>query len=77
LEHFEEFFKLLPEKATSERSWLIPIEEIKAKNFDLKAVNPNRKGIEDHRTPEELLSIIESQGEEIKRALMVLKNRMS
>jgi type I restriction enzyme M protein len=73
LEHFEEFFKLLPEKATSERSWLIPIEEIKAKIFDLKAVNPNRKGTEDNRTPEELHSIIESQGEEIKRALARLR----
>jgi type I restriction enzyme M protein len=77
LEHFEEFFKLLPEKATSERSWLIPIEEIKANNFDLKAVNPNRRRTQDNRTPEELLSIIESQGEEIKKALTVLKNRLS
>ena len=75
LEHFEEFFKLLPEKATSERSWLIPIEEIKAKNFDLKAVNPNRKGPEDNRTPEELLSIIESRAAEITKVLMTLRNR--
>jgi type I restriction enzyme M protein len=75
LEHFEEFFKLLPEKATSERSWLIPIEEIKAKNFELKAVNPNRKGTEDNRTPEELLSIIESRAAEITKVLMTLRNR--
>ena len=73
LEQFEGFFKLLPEKASGERSWRVSIEEIKAKNFDLKAVNPNRKGIEDHRTPEKLLSIIESQGEEIKKALEHLR----
>src|SRR4030042_5003448 len=77
LEKFEEFFKLLPERASGERSWRVSVEEIKAKNYDIKAVNPNRKGREDNRTPEELLSILESQEEDIKKALMVLKNRMS
>jgi type I restriction enzyme M protein len=77
LERFEEFFKLVPGRGTSERSWRVPMEEIKAKNYDIKAVNPNRKGREDNRTPEELLSIIESQEEDIKKALMALKNRMS
>jgi type I restriction enzyme M protein len=76
-DQFEEFFKLLPGWETSERSWREPMEEIKAKNYDIKAVNPNRKGREDNRTPEELLSIIESQEEDIKKALMALKNRMS
>jgi type I restriction enzyme M protein len=52
------------------------VEEIKAKNFDLKAVNPNRKGTKDHRTPEELLAIIESQAAEIAKALTTLRNRI-
>jgi len=73
LDQFEDFFKLLPGRGTSKRSWGVPMEEIKAKNFDLKAVNPNRRGIEDKRTPEELLSIIESQGEEIKKAIARLR----
>jgi len=77
LDQFEEFFKLLPGRGTSERSWQVSIEEIKAKHYDIKAVNPNRRGTQDNRTSEDLLSIIESQGEEIKKALMVLKNRMS
>ena len=75
LEQFEEFFKLLPERAISERSWRAPIEEIQAKNYDLKAVNPNRKGGGDNRTPEELVAIIETQAEEIKKALIELKNK--
>ena len=29
--HFEEFFKLLPKRGVSERSWCVPIEEIEAK----------------------------------------------
>jgi type I restriction enzyme M protein len=74
-EHFEEFFELLPEKAISERSWRVPIEEIQAKNYDLKAVNPNRKGGQDSRTPEELIALIESQTSEITKALTILKNK--
>jgi type I restriction enzyme M protein len=74
-EHFEEFFKLLPERASSERSWRVPVEELKAKNYDLKAVNPNRKQEGDTRTPEELLSIIETQEAEIATALATLREK--
>ena len=75
MDHFEEFFELLPERASSERSWRMPIEEIKAKNYDLKAVNPNRKQEEDTRTPEELLSTIEAQEAGISAALTALRNK--
>ena len=74
-ELFEDFFKLLSGRAEGQRSWLVPAEEIKAKNYDLKAVNPNRKVREDSRTVEELLAIIELQTEEIKTALTGLKNK--
>lgn len=75
LQHFDEFFKLLPDRGESERSWRVTIEEIQAKNYDLKAINPNKKIEEDTRTPKELISIIESQAEEIEKALARLKNR--
>jgi len=75
VEHFEEFFKLLPGRASSERSWTVPVEEIKAKNYDLKAVNLNRKQEEDTRTPEELLSTIEAQETEISAALVALRHK--
>jgi len=75
VEHFEGFFKLLPERAISERSWHVPTHEIQARNYDLKAVNPNKKGGEDTRTPEELISIIESQSIDISEALKSLKNK--
>jgi len=75
LGHFEEFFKLLPERASSERSWRVPIEEIEAKNYDIKAVNPNRKEQEDKRTPEELIAIIEEQAAEIAKAISRLKEK--
>ena len=73
--HFEEFFKLLPKKALSDRSWRVGIEKIKAKNYDLKAVNPTRKGEEDKRTPEELLNIIELQKEEMTKSLTSLRKK--
>jgi type I restriction enzyme M protein len=73
--HFEEFFRLLPKRASSERSWSVSVEELKARNYDLKAINPNRKQEEDARTPEELLSIIETQGNEIANALASLRSK--
>jgi len=53
----------------------VSVEELKAKNYDLKAVNPNRKQEEDTRTPEELFSIIEAQGTEISTALAALRDK--
>lgn len=75
LAHFEEFFQLLPERGISERSWRVSVEVIVAKNYDLKAVNPNRREKEDTRTPEEIISIIESEVEEIKKILSLLKEK--
>lgn len=77
LEHFEEFFKLVPERTISDRSWRVPIEKIEAKDCDLKAVNPNRKSIEDTRAPEELIAIIESQAMEITKTLDILKCKVN
>jgi Type I restriction-modification system methyltransferase subunit len=41
--------------------------------YDLKAVNPNAKSVEDTRTPEELLDLIEAKGREVQNALAVLR----
>jgi type I restriction enzyme M protein len=80
LQHFDSFFKLFNPStlklSESERSWCVPIEEIEARNYDIKAVNPNRKSNEDTRTPEELISIIESCGNEILKTLTILKNKI-
>lgn len=79
LQHFNDFFKLFNSSnlklSESEHSWCVPIEDIEAKNYDIKAVNPNRKTNEDIRTPEELISIIESYEKEISEALTILRNK--
>ena len=51
----------------------MPRSEIEARNYDLKAVNPNRTTQVDTRTPEELIAIIEEKGREIDAALSDLK----
>lgn len=49
-------------------------EEIEAKNYDLKAVNPNAKDNSDKRTPSELLDFIEAKGREVSEALAALRS---
>jgi len=71
--HFDEFFQLLPTRASSDRSWTVPIADIKARNYDLKAVNPTAKAAGDTRTPEELLDIIEAHGRDIAESLATLR----
>lgn len=73
LDRFEEFFRLLPERGDSERSWTVERAAIEAKNYDLKAVNPNAKRDEDTRTPGELLDLIEAKGREVAAALAELR----
>lgn len=73
VEHFSEFFQLLPTRAESERSWRVSRAAIEAKNYDLKAVNPNAKATDDLRTPAELLAIIDEKGRELQEALEPLR----
>ena len=71
--HFEDFFRLLPTRADSPRSWTVTRQDIETKRYDLKAVNPHAKPVEDTRTPEELLDLIEAKGRDVVEALRVLR----
>ena len=73
LARFDEFFTLLPERADSEHSWTVSREEIEARNYDLKAVNPHRPSSADARTPAELIAAIEKADQEMQLALAELK----
>lgn len=70
---FEEFFQLLPKGENSLNSWTVTREEIEAKNYDLKAVNPHAKVEEDTRTPEELLDFIATKSKEVEKSLAILR----
>ncbi len=77
LDRFNEFFRLLPERADSKHSWTVSRDEIEARKFDLKAVNPNAKTEEDDRTPEELIDLIEAKGREVTEALATLRQLLA
>ena len=76
LDHFAEFFELLPSRADSESSWTVTIDEIKERNYDLKAVNPHRVEEVDTRTPSELLAEIEQHNAELNKALSALRKAL-
>ncbi len=56
----------------SERSWWVPIEDIKGRNFDLKATNKNAPDLSDKRTPAQLMGIISEAQKEIAAGLLAL-----
>jgi type I restriction enzyme M protein len=74
LGRFEEFFRLLPQRADSERNSTVRRADIEAKNYGLKAVNPRARSNKDTRTPEELLDLIEAEGCEVAEALAALRS---
>lgn len=73
MERFADFFRLLPDRAASERSWIVTRDQIAAKGYDLKAVNPNARHDTDTRTPADLLDEIEQRGREAAEALATLR----
>lgn len=73
LASFDDFFARLPGREESERSWTVERSAIEARNFDLKAVNPNRKIVVDPRTPMEIVGQIEAAGAEAAAAVARLR----
>jgi len=73
-DRFDDFFRLLPDRADSDRSWTVTRAEIDAKSYDLKAVNPNARAVHDTRTPDELLDLIDAKGREVAAALATLRS---
>lgn len=63
----------MAETTSEARAAASKAKEIEDADYDLKAVNPNRKADVDDRTPAELIQIIEAKGVEIAEALSALK----
>ena len=71
---FQDFFERLalnPDdpKRISERSWYVTIDELKEKNYDLKAINENAPDTSDKRTTSELTAIISEAQKQIEDGL--------
>ena len=73
---FFERFSLKPNdpKRISERSWYVSIDEIKKKNYDLKATNDNAPDLSDKRTTAELIAIISDAQKQIDQGLKNLQS---
>lgn len=77
LSHFDEFLNLMQRRADSDHSWTVSMDEIKERNYDLKATNPHRKGDVDTRTPEQLIAEIERRNVEVEKALTELRRALT
>ena len=73
IDRFDDFFALSATRGDSDRSWTVSREEIEARSFDLKAVNPNARSEVDTRTPTELLAEIEARHAEVAAAVEDLR----
>jgi type I restriction enzyme M protein len=73
LASFDDFFAKLPGREDSERSWTVRRVDVERKNFDLKAVNPNRQIETDSRTPQEIIEEIEEAGQAAANAVRRLR----
>jgi type I restriction enzyme M protein len=73
IDQFAGFFEHLRTRADSDLSWTVTRDEIEARGFDLKAVNPHARSEVDTRTPEELLVLIEAAGRDVDKAIQDLR----
>jgi type I restriction enzyme M protein len=74
---FQDFFERLaldPDdpRRVSERSWYRSIDEIRKRQYDLKATNENAPDTSDRRTPAELTAIIKEAQKQIEECLRAL-----
>jgi type I restriction enzyme M protein len=78
LGHFEDFFKRYDlshkdQDRESERSWWVDVDQVRARNYDLKAVNPNARDTGERRAPEELFQAVEQAQAKIAAGLSELR----
>jgi len=61
-------------KALSENSWIVSIDEIKERDYDLSARNPNRKLTIEYPAPEEIIASLEEKEKRISELLAEIKS---
>lgn len=71
---FEDALKKFEKREISENSWIVGIEEIKKRDYDLTPKNPNKKEEIEYREPEEILKEIEEVDFEIEGIIKEIKN---
>ena len=64
-EQFTDFLAKQKTREESENSWIVSIEEIEKRNFDLSAKNPNRTDDYEHRSALDLVQSIKTKEERV------------
>lgn len=72
IDRFDKFFEIFADKSDSEYSWTVDRATIEANNFDIKAVNPNKKQEVDTRSSAEIIAQIQSLHREIAAEIKAL-----
>jgi type I restriction enzyme M protein len=75
-EHVGEIFEKWKNRALSENSWVVPIEAIKERDYDISPKNPNNGASSGHSSPDEILGDIEKNQLEIGEILLSLKAKL-
>ena len=73
---FEDALKKFEKREISENSWIVSIEEIKKRDYDLTPKNPNKKEEIEYREPEEILKEIEEVDFEIEGIIKEIKSML-
>jgi type I restriction enzyme M protein len=76
-DQFPDFLAKWKNRIESENSWIVAIEEIEKKGWDLSAKNPNRKDDYEHRPALELVQSIKVKEERIFELLGELEEILS
>ena len=71
--YLTDFIETFKTKRLGEKSWILDIEEINIKTWDLTVSNPNIVEETDHRTPQEIIAEIEQLDEQAVEALQKIK----
>lgn len=76
-EELEDAYKKWQKRETSENSWIVKIEDIVKRDYDLSAKNPNKEKDIVSRAPEEILKDVLQKEKEIEKIVNSLKQDMS
>jgi type I restriction enzyme M protein len=75
-DQFPDFLSKWKNLITGDNSWIVPINEIKKKGWDISAKNPNRKDDYEHRPALELVQSIKAKEERIFALLTELEEML-
>jgi type I restriction enzyme M protein len=76
-EHFEEVFKKWTKRELSDTSWIVSIDDIKKRGYDLTPRNPILTSIDAQLPPEEIINEIKNCQQEIDKEISSIRNSLS